>query len=520
MIDLKSLWSQCDASSESKFESQAPQPALLHLLITGNGEPSLVERGSAELTVPHCIDISVPSVLNPSSDSSSDSTFASQILSLDTHRKSALSMDSLTNSFALIDPLQDVASNALQLDDDTPNHCNSLPIWQSLTQLPACASGLYTRLDRDDDGTVIGPVLHARTSSWLIKQRPFSQTSASRGDASMDMFDLDPLDDPLLDARSDELRYHEDEAKFPWVDGNQVLIDVSPLSSVTFSSPAASSTSGSSSSSQSSVPLDYDLGGERISREQLLSVLETGPATSLVQRALVAAQPSQPSQPSKQSSASSAADTPWYASSSASLFKPTSSSSGYRYAVTQRMAPTQIAAFSALVPSPAIAYPFELDTWQKECILRLESSSSVFVGAHTSSGKTVVAEYACALALKHRTRCLYTAPIKTLSNQKYREFRLLFGDVNVGIMTGLCFSSPIFTSTDSLFAGDVTLNPEAPIIVLTTEILRSMLYKGADLLRDLEWVVFDEVHCLSLSVAFSAFPHPSNLSLLHRCQRH
>ncbi|CEH12518.1 antiviral helicase [Ceraceosorus bombacis] len=133
--------------------------------------------------------------------------------------------------------------------------------------------------------------------------------------------------------------------------------------------------------------------------------------------------------------------------------------------------------FHKLVPDMAQKYPFELDAFQKEAVYHLEQRDSVFVAAHTSAGKTVVAEYAVALAMKHMTRCIYTSPIKALSNQKYRDFKQTFGSQNVGILTG-----------------DVQINPEAPCLIMTTEILRSMLYRGADLIRDVEFVVFDEVH--------------------------
>ncbi|GJJ09981.1 hypothetical protein Clacol_004206 [Clathrus columnatus] len=125
-------------------------------------------------------------------------------------------------------------------------------------------------------------------------------------------------------------------------------------------------------------------------------------------------------------------------------------------------------------------YPFELDSFQKAAVVHLERNESVFVAAHTSAGKTVVAEYAIALATRHVTRTIYTSPIKALSNQKFRDFKITFGSNNVGILTG-----------------DVQINPEAPCLIMTTEILRSMLYKGADLIRDVEWVVFDEVHYVS-----------------------
>ena len=131
--------------------------------------------------------------------------------------------------------------------------------------------------------------------------------------------------------------------------------------------------------------------------------------------------------------------------------------------------------FHELVPDMAREWPFELDSFQKEAVYHLESGDSVFVAAHTSAGKTVVAEYAIAMAAKHMTKAIYTSPIKALSNQKFRDFRNTFDDV--GILTG-----------------DVQINPEASCLIMTTEILRSMLYRGADLIRDVEFVIFDEVH--------------------------
>ncbi|KAF9915919.1 hypothetical protein BX616_005066 [Lobosporangium transversale] len=131
--------------------------------------------------------------------------------------------------------------------------------------------------------------------------------------------------------------------------------------------------------------------------------------------------------------------------------------------------------FYTLVPEMAHPYPFELDTFQKRAVYHLEKGESVFVAAHTSAGKTVVAEYAIALASKHMTKAIYTSPIKALSNQKFRDFKDTFEEV--GILTG-----------------DVQINPEASCLIMTTEILRSMLYRGADLIRDVEFVIFDEVH--------------------------
>jgi antiviral helicase SKI2 len=135
----------------------------------------------------------------------------------------------------------------------------------------------------------------------------------------------------------------------------------------------------------------------------------------------------------------------------------------------------EIPNFRELVPDMAREWPFELDTFQKEAVYHLENGDSVFVAAHTSAGKTVVAEYAIALAAKHMTKAIYTSPIKALSNQKFRDFRETFKEV--GILTG-----------------DVQINPEASCLIMTTEILRSMLYRGADLIRDVEFVIFDEVH--------------------------
>lgn len=134
--------------------------------------------------------------------------------------------------------------------------------------------------------------------------------------------------------------------------------------------------------------------------------------------------------------------------------------------------------FYKRIPEPAFKWPFELDVFQKQAVLRLEAHESVFVAAHTSAGKTVVAEYAIALSQRHMTRTIYTSPIKALSNQKFRDFKNTFGDV--GLLTG-----------------DVQLNPEASCLIMTTEILRSMLYNGSEVIRDLEWVIFDEVHYIN-----------------------
>ncbi|XP_063930260.1 exosome RNA helicase MTR4-like [Zophobas morio] len=124
---------------------------------------------------------------------------------------------------------------------------------------------------------------------------------------------------------------------------------------------------------------------------------------------------------------------------------------------------------------PAKVYKFTLDPFQAQAIKCLERGESVLVSAHTSAGKTVVAEYAIAKSLKNKQRVIYTTPIKALSNQKYREFNEEFADV--GLMTG-----------------DVTINPNASCLVMTTEILRSMLYRGSEVTSEVAWVIFDEIH--------------------------
>lgn len=135
--------------------------------------------------------------------------------------------------------------------------------------------------------------------------------------------------------------------------------------------------------------------------------------------------------------------------------------------------------FYERVADMAHQWPFELDTFQKQAILKLEDHNHVFVAAHTSAGKTVVAEYAIALSKKHMTKTIYTSPIKALSNQKYRDFKQTF-DGDVGLITG-----------------DIQIDSTANCLIMTTEILRSMLYCGSDVTRDLEYVIFDEVHYLT-----------------------
>ncbi|CAM9097461.1 unnamed protein product, partial [Ectocarpus fasciculatus] len=124
---------------------------------------------------------------------------------------------------------------------------------------------------------------------------------------------------------------------------------------------------------------------------------------------------------------------------------------------------------------PAKIYPFKLDPFQQEAVNYIDRDESVLVAAHTSAGKTAVAEYAIAKSLKNRQRVIYTSPIKALSNQKYRDLQEEFTDV--GLMTG-----------------DMTINPTATCLIMTTEILRSMLFRGSEVMREVAWVIYDEVH--------------------------
>ena len=134
--------------------------------------------------------------------------------------------------------------------------------------------------------------------------------------------------------------------------------------------------------------------------------------------------------------------------------------------------------------APNSIFPFPLDDFQLEAIDALDQGHSVVVSAPTGSGKTLVGEYAIHRALSHGQKVFYTTPLKALSNQKLRDFRDQFGDDNVGLMTG-----------------DLSVNREASIVVMTTEIFRNMLYAEADdsddPLADVEAVVLDECHYMN-----------------------
>jgi ATP-dependent RNA helicase HelY len=126
------------------------------------------------------------------------------------------------------------------------------------------------------------------------------------------------------------------------------------------------------------------------------------------------------------------------------------------------------------------SFDFEFDPFQIAACHAVEDGKGVLVAAPTGAGKTVVGEFAAYAALKAGKKCFYTTPIKALSNQKYAEFAEKFGEDRVGLLTG-----------------DTSINSEAEILVMTTEVLRNMLYAGSNTLTNLGAVVMDEVHYLA-----------------------
>lgn len=125
-------------------------------------------------------------------------------------------------------------------------------------------------------------------------------------------------------------------------------------------------------------------------------------------------------------------------------------------------------------------FNFAFDEFQIDACQAVESGQGVLVAAPTGAGKTVVGEFAAYLALSQGKKCFYTTPIKALSNQKYQEFVDRFGVAKVGLLTG-----------------DTSINSEADILVMTTEVLRNMLYASSSTLTNLGSVVMDEVHYLA-----------------------
>ena len=147
-----------------------------------------------------------------------------------------------------------------------------------------------------------------------------------------------------------------------------------------------------------------------------------------------------------------------------------------RYAASRQRAEfskTELGKFSA-------SLKFPMDDFQFEAGQQLEAGHAVLVAAPTGAGKTIVAEFAIHLALAQGKKAFYTTPIKALSNQKYTDLVAAYGSEKVGLLTG-----------------DTARNPQAPIVVMTTEVLRNMLYAGSDTLENLGYVVMDEVHYLA-----------------------
>lgn len=126
------------------------------------------------------------------------------------------------------------------------------------------------------------------------------------------------------------------------------------------------------------------------------------------------------------------------------------------------------------------SFDFPLDDFQIQGCHSLEDGHGVLVAAPTGAGKTIVGEFAAFLAIATGKKCFYTAPIKALSNQKFSDFKEMFGEEKVGLLTG-----------------DTSINSEAQIVVMTTEVLRNMIYANSHTLQNLQYVVMDEVHYLA-----------------------
>ncbi|MGG5172527.1 DEAD/DEAH box helicase [Pseudarthrobacter sp. J1738] len=139
----------------------------------------------------------------------------------------------------------------------------------------------------------------------------------------------------------------------------------------------------------------------------------------------------------------------------------------------QEMARTKVGQFASTLE-------FALDDFQLKACQSLEAGRGVLVAAPTGAGKTIVGEFAIYLALERGLKAFYTTPIKALSNQKFTELGAKYGIENVGLLTG-----------------DTNINSDAPVVVMTTEVLRNMLYAGSEALDDLGYVVMDEVHYLA-----------------------
>lgn len=121
---------------------------------------------------------------------------------------------------------------------------------------------------------------------------------------------------------------------------------------------------------------------------------------------------------------------------------------------------------SKIIQDYELSLPFDLDIFQREAFMALEADKNVLVSAPTGSGKTLVADFGIYLTKRRGLRSIYTTPIKALSNQKYRELVERYGIENIGLLTG-----------------DNSINKEAPIVVMTTEVLRNMIYEDYQKIR-------------------------------------
>ena len=123
---------------------------------------------------------------------------------------------------------------------------------------------------------------------------------------------------------------------------------------------------------------------------------------------------------------------------------------------------------------------FKLEDFQEKAIQAINQNKDVIISTYTGNGKTLVADYTIDKCLQENKRIIYTAPIKALSNQKYRQMVSLYGEDKVGLLTG-----------------DISINQDAPVLLVTTEILRNMLHESPDRVKDLAYIILDEIHYIN-----------------------